>query len=574
MGASWPDDDDFDAERAEMEAHYDGGDPFVETDHDAPLPASAPKASDTAQEKPKRDESKARANVDDSHNEKKAVESGGAVAASRKTNAEKPKGKGRGVAEQEEKPAQRKKAELQRGDHYELAQMMIQDLTQEWSGGPLVFDDADLRQYKPERGVFEIITEKRQLSCLAKYAGKFTERDGKSLMMQKNTVQGTQWYIAKSVMEEGFFKAAPKGIAFSNGFVRVQDDGLFWAAHSPENRARHGYDFAYDPDAKAPRFQQFLDEVFQDDFDKDKKIALVQEFGGAVICALATRFAVMLITVGEGANGKSTFGDILAGIMPEGSVCSVGPHDWKQDYALAMMRGKLFNQLDELPADDLKDSDRIKAIVTGGPVKARVIYKEPVNIRCIAGHYFSTNALPGVSDQSKGFWRRVLPLAFNRHFDGSSAEKDLARKILATEKAGIIAWFIEGAARLLRNNDYTIPASVAKLKARWRNEAETVAAFVHENYCITEKPSEGAQARPLYQQYRTHTRENGGIPVGFREWRTRMQALGVETRRYQGHSVYLVRAYRGNEGPPDDDEFKGSSEDDPFGMNPERNFIM
>ncbi len=563
MSASWPDDDDFDAERAEMEAHYDGEDPFVETDDGAPLSQRAPNG----------EQSKAGPNVDDSHSEKTDAESGGTVAASGKTKTGKPSAKREGVALQKENHAPRKKAELERGDHHELAHNMIQDLENQWSGGMLVFDDGELRQYKHDRGVFEIVTEKRQLDCLARYAGKFTERDGKSLMMQKGTVQGTQWYVAKNVMNEGFFSEAPKGIAFSNGFVRVQSDGLCWAEHSPDHRARHGYDFAYDPDAKAPRFRQFLDEVFQDDFDKDQKIALLQEFGGAVICGLATRYAAMLITVGEGANGKSTFGDIIAGIMPKGSVCSVGPHDWKQDYALAMMRGKLFNQLDELPADDLKDSDRIKAIVTGGPVKARVIYKEPVNIRCMAGHYFSTNALPGVSDQSKGFWRRVLPLAFNRQFDGANAEKDLAKKILATEIAGIIAWFIEGAARLLRANDYTIPVSTAKLKARWRNEAETVAAFVHENYRITDRPSEGAQARPLYRQYRTHTRENGGVPVGFLEWRKRMQALGVETRRYQGHSVYLVKEYGPNEGPPDDD-WKGSSGDDPYGSDAVPDFIM
>jgi hypothetical protein len=89
MGASWPDEDDFDAERAEMEAHYDGADPFVETDHDAPLRPSAPNASKLAPEKPKGDESKARVIVDDSHKEKNDVECGGTVAPSEKAKAKK-----------------------------------------------------------------------------------------------------------------------------------------------------------------------------------------------------------------------------------------------------------------------------------------------------------------------------------------------------------------------------------------------------------------------------------------------------------------------------------------------------
>ena len=142
MGASWPDDDDFDAERAEMEAHYDGGDPFVETDHDAPLPASAPKASDTAQEKPKRDESKARANVDDSHNKKKAVEIGGAVAASGKTKAEKPKGKARKRRVLDDGAVTTGERHFERGDHTELRDSMLADLRRMYTGA-IVHDEAE-----------------------------------------------------------------------------------------------------------------------------------------------------------------------------------------------------------------------------------------------------------------------------------------------------------------------------------------------------------------------------------------------------------------------------------------------
>ena len=61
---------------------------------------------------------------------------------------------------------------------------------------------------------------------------------------------------------------------------------------------------------------------------------------------------------------------------------------------LAKLLGKSFNLLDELSNAAAVASDKLEAVVTGYPVTAKIIYREPIEFKPTAVGVFSTNVLP------------------------------------------------------------------------------------------------------------------------------------------------------------------------------------
>lgn len=155
-------------------------------------------------------------------------------------------------------------------------------------------------------------------------------------------------------------------------------------------------------------------------------------FFGACILGIAPRYQRACLATGEGENGKSTLADIVIACMPAGTTSAIAPQDWGQEYRRAMLVGKHLNAVGELPEREIIASESFKAIVTGDPIVGRVIRESPIIFRPRAGHYFAANRLPGTSDQSEGFWRRLIVLTFNGSFEGDpTRDPEMGAKVMA-----------------------------------------------------------------------------------------------------------------------------------------------
>jgi putative DNA primase/helicase len=164
--------------------------------------------------------------------------------------------------------------------------------------------------------------------------------------------------------------------------------------------------------------------------------------------------------------------------------------------------------------------------------------------RPIAGHYFAANKLPGTQDQTEGFWRRFVVLTFNRSFTGDpTRDPNVHTRILAAELPAIVSWLVAGAVRLLRQGDYTIPASHAKAIAAWRKDADQVALFlIAETRPLRDDETEhmGLLAAELYSSYVEWARRNGHRPVASNTFGARLRGLGRAAKRTKAGMRYLV----------------------------------
>jgi putative DNA primase/helicase len=169
---------------------------------------------------------------------------------------------------------------------------------------------------------------------------------------------------------------------------------------------------AYDPNATAPRWQQFLSEVFLGD---EELITFVQRFAGYSLTA-DTSEEKMLICWGEGANGKSTLLNALAhaagdyGYAMPFSTVEAQRNAGGPTNDLAALAGRRLVISSEVNESSPLNEARIKALTGGDPITARFLNHEFFTFQPAAKFWLGVNHKPRVRDESKGFWRRIALL--------------------------------------------------------------------------------------------------------------------------------------------------------------------
>lgn len=273
-----------------------------------------------------------------------------------------------------------------------------------------------------------------------------------------------------------FFSKAPKGMAFRNGFVKLNDRNIAELhKHHPDNGARFAtaYDFV---SMVTPRWDAMLELVFNNDPDKQEKINLLHEFIGAALLGVAPRFGRCLILYGDGSNGKSTIQAVIRALFPNSVACTSNPQTWHKEYDRAELRGKRINITSELPEREMMESEAFKAIVEGAIISARVIRQSPFEFAPEAAHIFACNMLMRTNDLTPGFYRRFLIVPFNNVFKPTAT--DILTPILVEELGGIAYRAIKAVEVALDRGALTIPPSSLDTIAEWKETANPVAAFV------------------------------------------------------------------------------------------------
>ncbi len=319
------------------------------------------------------------------------------------------------------------------------------------------------------------------------------------------------------------------GIAFTNGYF----DGDKLVPHSPRNFAFVSSPYRYDPDARSELFEEFLDSVFLGEQDAQAKQNILQEFVGASLGGVATRYRRAMLLVGDGSNGKSVFVNTIADTLFQDSKTSLAPHTWKHEYYRAQLTKSRFNECAEMPGMKISDGAVFKSVIAGDRVSARQPHGQVFYIEPRAGHLFATNNLPEVNDNSKGFWDRWLIVEFNRTFEPGAKgyDPEISEKLL-NEGQGIVGWALRGLKRLLEQKGYTQADSVQQRD--WRLESDPVLHFL-ESACVV-RDDVWTATKEVYEQYKTWCDRNdldssvrGAMGLG-----RRLAGLKVKRRKEPG----------------------------------------
>lgn len=293
-------------------------------------------------------------------------------------------------------------------------------------------------------------------------------------------------------------------LAVANGVVDLQTGQL--RAGLREDKITRSTNIEFDPDAKAPRWEKFLAEIFSEDHE------LVNYVRRAVGYSATgdTREHCLFFMLGSGANGKSTFLNVVRQIlgdyghvMPSSTIASINRSNVPND--VAALDGARFIVSSETSERAKLNEERIKALTGGDKISARFLYREFFEFTPCGKFWIATNHMPRVEDDSAGFWRRVRVIPFFAMFSGEQLDRDLERKLLA-ERPGILNWIVRGALEWQKAG-LQAPKAVEEATNEFREESDTLRAFVSE--CCIEEPKKMCRAGEIFREYQEWTKVAG-----------------------------------------------------------------
>lgn len=288
----------------------------------------------------------------------------------------------------------------------------------------------------------------------------------------------------------------------------------------------------YDPKAQAPRFVQFMAEVFKGDPDAADKAQALLEMIGYTLMAHC-RHERFIIMVGTGANGKSVLLSVLEALAGVDNVAGVQPSQFDRSFQRAHLHGKLANIVTEIKQGEMIDDASLKGIVSGEPTTVEHKFKDPFVMRPFATCWFGTNHMPHTRDFSDALFRRALVVEFNNKFkpELGNCDPQLKDKLLG-ELPGILSLALDAYADALQNG-FTMPASCMEAREKWRLEADQVAQFV-EDEC-ERVPDAKVRPQPLFDAYKEWADENGiHKRLAQKSFGDRLVMLGFERKKSDG----------------------------------------
>jgi len=327
---------------------------------------------------------------------------------------------------------------------------------------------------------------------------------------------------------------AGRGLAFADCFLTVEGQEMVVRDVCADNKATFGYDFALDLDASCPRFERYLETIWDGKPDRAARVALLQEFTGAALLGVAPLFQRALILHGGKGTGKSTFLDVISALFkPEGldAVAAVEPQNFDDPNQIGRLVGVRLNAVYEVSDKPILGIDALKQVVDGSRMSVNTKYKAVYDVIPQAAHIFATNDLPQAPGAHPSLWDRFIVLSMDRHFRHTPDQiLGLGTQIVTDEMQGVTAWAVRGLKRLLKNQAYTLPASSIAKMAEWQRTSCSVGLFYNE-MCRDAEPKNGTPLRVLFTTYQVWAIKSGYKPVSMTQFGRRSEHLGYEKEK-------------------------------------------
>ena len=316
-----------------------------------------------------------------------------------------------------------------------------------------------------------------------------------------------------------------------NGELSLYEKSSEWLLepHNRENYRTTQIPIKYDNEAKAPRFSEFMGEVFKGDDDAQDKIKALLEMIGYSLMAHC-RHEKFTILVGSGANGKSVLLSVLEAVCGYVNVAGVQPSQFDNKFQRAHLFGKLTNIVTEIEQGQVIADAALKGIVSGEPTTVEHKFKDPFMMRPFSTCWFGTNHMPQTRDFSDALYRRVLIVSFNNTFKPEFGNCDpMLKDKLIDELPGILNLALDAYANAIVNG-FTMPISSEQARKEWCMQSDQVTQFVEE--CGKKDPNSKETMSDVFESYQSWTLVNGiSTILGKKSLRDRLTRLGFGNKR-------------------------------------------
>ena len=120
---------------------------------------------------------------------------------------------------------------------------------------------------------------------------------------------------------------------------------------------------------------------------------------------------------GGGRNGKSTYGNVVRGLIGEENISNASLDDIQNSrFVAGSLYRKLSNISGEVGYGDLENTRLLKQLCGGDQIEADRKFKNPVKFVNYAKLLFLTNQIPASKDSTDAFYRRAYVIQFPKKF--------------------------------------------------------------------------------------------------------------------------------------------------------------
>jgi putative DNA primase/helicase len=293
--------------------------------------------------------------------------------------------------------------------------------------------------------------------------------------------------VPASVGMPGWFGVGrPEGdleemVACTNGILHVPTRMLI--RHTPKFWSPNILEFAFDPAARAPRFEQFLEEVWPGDFEAQE---CVLEMMGLCITDII-KYHKLWMFVGPRRGGRGTLGRVLRGLIGAHNYLGTSFKSFAEPFGMQSFIGKKVAAFSDANLDGIT----AKAMSTIVEQIKNLTGEDPQHVNRKNTKYWEgflttrliilSNKLLCLEDESTALAGRFLIFRMQQSFYGRE-DVDLTPKLLA-ERPGILNLALDALARLKARGHPIQCQSGVEMAETFQEDSSKVSAFVAER-CV------------------------------------------------------------------------------------------
>lgn len=291
-------------------------------------------------------------------------------------------------------------------------------------------------------------------------------------------------------------KLNPKGlICLANGVLNIETLEEP-EPHSPNHKFTVKVDVPYDPSAKAPLWEAFLEQIQPDPLMRK---LLCQIAGYTLDPNLDHEVAFLLH--GRGRNGKGTFCKVWCHVLGEQNFSTVSLSDLSTRFRVAELENRLLNYVDDTSAKGRFDDEMFKKVTSGAVINAERKNQPIFKLKSFAKWIICCNEKPKSRDKTFAMLERLRFVPFETTIPREDRDEHLQEKLKA-EAPGILRWGLAGLLSLRQEGGFVNPPQCQESHDEYRRDLDPKTEFLEENVTL-EKGAKGDFLSDIYAAYQS-----------------------------------------------------------------------
>lgn len=370
-------------------------------------------------------------------------------------------------------------------------------------------DTEELHIYNEDLGIYEIGAVHEVGRTLDRNLGTHYSTHEKNEIVSRLKEVKYERDVLEAQSLDGTYICVENGVL--NVHTRELDD------HDPKWLFTRRLPVEYDPEAECPAIRRFLQDITRREADWK---TMVEMLGNALLPHY--RYESFLVLFGRGANGKSTWLNVVREFLGQDNVENIMLQKLTdRAFAASNLVGQWANIGEDLPQKKIQDLGMLKDLTGGGETWVEPKGKQGFNFENRAKMMFAANEPPVLGERNHAIARRILPIRLPNRYTADSDDEhkdriDNLEERLTTEEelSGLLNLALAGVDRLTDESDFSLPESPAERLEYYEQFSDHIKMFAVN--CLENASGQREPKSEVYNAYTTFCNEKGREPVGKR----------------------------------------------------------